>query len=285
MTTFTDESGRLFSGRWLAHSEVVPWLAAQSFGAMPANHIVLHHTWSPTYAQWAGRSTLEAIFRYYNKERGWPEGVGPHFWIAPREKGGPVGVFVGTHPRHDGIHVAGFNHRTIGIEVAWNGDVTPFSRLVEAEIRALVFALSSRLGIPVRWTRVKVPGISLHRWHANKSCPGTKNTDVRMAAAMLPPATMPVPPPVSKPPEVLMLSKNPPVDTPAREWPLGISYSIISDIPGYPTRYGMLKNELYDEAATRAWQKFSPKGQTDFFRRVNEGPRWSRWFHFGGTAL
>ncbi len=204
MTTFTDESAKLFSGRFLLPHEIAPWIAAQQFGAMPANHTVLHHTWSPTYDQWSGRSTLDGIFAYYRRDRGWPAGVGPHFWVAPRERGGPLGVWIGTHPRHDGIHVAGFNHRSLGIETAWNGDAAPFTPAVEAVLRTLVFALSSRLGIPLRWTHAKAPGLSLHRWWASKSCPGTKNTDVRMAAAMLPqkpPMPPPLPPPVPDPPQ------------------------------------------------------------------------------------
>jgi len=175
-TAFTDESKRLFLGRFLLPEEIEPWIEAQLLGTLPAIYGVTHHTWSPTPATWRGRSTLDGVFRYYREDLGWPAGVGPHFFVAPRERGGPWGVWVATHPRHDGIHVSGWNSRSIGMEYVWNGDLSSFTPEM-LRIGALVWqAIERKIGLPIRisYTRGS-PGHFLHRDKSPKSCPGNWN--------------------------------------------------------------------------------------------------------------
>ena len=181
---FQDESNKTFVGRFLLPHEILPWLEAQRKPSW-AKYICTHHTYSPTYDQWKGLSTLKGIFNYYKITRGWTEGKGPHFWVAPREKGGPVGVWIGTHPSKVGIGAAGWNSDTLHCEYAWNGDIVPFSDPVLTVGAALMGALNKWLGIPLEPVDIAdgyaVKGKRGHLFHrdarnANKSCPGNKNT-------------------------------------------------------------------------------------------------------------
>lgn len=181
---FTDESGKLFSGRFLLPEEILPWLQAQKKPTW-AKYLCTHHTWSPTYEQWKGLSTLKGVFNWYNETNGWTWGKGPHFWVAPREPGGPIGVWIGTHPYHIGIGAIEWNVDTLHIEVAWNGDIVPFSDPVVRVAAKLAGAIQKWIGIPLEivdfadgWAVKGKSGQLFHRdtRKANKSCPGTKNT-------------------------------------------------------------------------------------------------------------
>src|SRR5665648_391307 len=123
---FADESDELFVGRFLALEEFPEWLRAQNMGGLPAIEGAIHHTYIPNQHQWHGSSSLLGVFNYYSGHLGWPRGVGPHFWVATGTDGHTVGIWVGTHPRHDGIGVAGPNHRRFHTEVVWDGDASPF---------------------------------------------------------------------------------------------------------------------------------------------------------------
>jgi len=181
---FQDESNKVFVGRFLLPEEILPWLQAQKKPTF-VKYVCTHHTWEPTYDKWKGLYTLKAIFDYYKTQRGWPEGKGPHFWVAPREKGGPVGVWIGTHPSRVGIGAAGWNSDTLHCEYAWNGDVSPFSDPVLRVGASLMGALNKWIGIPLEpvdfadgWA---VKGKSGHLFHrdtkqAGKTCPGKKNS-------------------------------------------------------------------------------------------------------------
>ena len=183
-TSFSDESGQLFVGRFLLPEEIRPWIMAQSFGAKPAIYAVTHHTYRPTADQWRGRESLDGVFRYYRDNLGWPEGKGPHFWVATESgPGSPLGLWIGTHPRHDGIHVAGWNHRSLGMEYVWNGDLAPFTDEM-LRVGAITWqAIEEKIGIPIRLTTDESPGHFFHRDYASKSCPGNKNTHSRVMTA------------------------------------------------------------------------------------------------------
>ena len=164
MSSFTDESKKLFVGRLLKPDEIEPWVLAQNMGSSPANRVCHHHTYIPTVEQWKGLKSLNAIFRYYER-KGWPKGVGPHFFNAPE------GIYVATHPRHDGIGVRGHNHRVIHIENVGNYDKKPLAGQMLDNLYILNRALSKNPGIAVnRSTHF------FHRDYALKTCPGTANT-------------------------------------------------------------------------------------------------------------
>lgn len=176
--TYSDESSKTFVGRFLTQEEFPQWLAAQNLGSKPAWEGSIHHTWRPTPRSWKGYSSLRGIFTWYRTQKGWPEGVGPHHWIAPGPDG-QWGVWIGTHPRRDGIAVRGYNHRRIHVETVWDGDEKPFGVPQLEILRTIMWAYHDRLGIPVRHTPDPVQyegGWFLHRDRASKSCPGTKNT-------------------------------------------------------------------------------------------------------------
>jgi hypothetical protein len=186
---FANESNKLFVHRYLSAKDIAPWVKAQSYGSQPATNIVIHHTWSPTQAQWRGWSTFDGVYNYYRNQLGWPAGVGPHFFVAAD------GVYVGTHPAWDGIHAAGANHRTIGIETVGNFDLAPTYDPTLSHLRTLVQALGEMLHIPMQWNNSKSGtvcgvGLSGHRdWAyinaaSNKSCPGSKNTKAYLLQEM-----------------------------------------------------------------------------------------------------
>ena len=181
---FTDESNKMYVGRFLLPDEILPWLKAQKKPTW-AKYIMTHHTWSPTFSQWAGDRTLKAIFNYYRDTRGWDSGKGPHFWIAPKYKNGPIGIWIGTHPYNKGIGAIDWNSDTLHCEYAWNGDVAPFTDSVLKVGAALMGALEEWIGIPLEPVKFlngwAVKGKKGHLFHrdtpkAGKTCPGKKNT-------------------------------------------------------------------------------------------------------------
>ena len=165
---FKDESHKLFVGRFLLPEQIEPWILAQNFGNMPANMIFDHHTYRPTLDTWKGLSTLEAIFRYYER-KGWPRGTGPHFFVTDK------GVWVATHPRHDGIGVAGFNSRTLHSELVGDFDLRPVDGQQLINLHVLKGALAKKPGIPINEKHNL-----FHRDKAAKSCPGKANTKKRL---------------------------------------------------------------------------------------------------------
>jgi len=182
---FVDESHKLFLGRFLTFDEFPQWLAVQNLGSKPAYEVSFHHTYIPDQHSWNGRSTLDGVFRYYRDNLGWPSGVGPHLWVAPKYKGGPVGIWVATHPRHDGIAVAGSNHRRIHIETVWNGDARAFGPDQLKALQIIAHALKDKLGIPLRYTgATKGQGWFAHRDRASKSCPGRANSTAKIMEAI-----------------------------------------------------------------------------------------------------
>lgn len=186
LTGFLNEAGKVFVGRFLYPDQYAKWLLAQAKPTWGPKYICVHHTWSPTDEQWYGYESLKGIFRYYKYERGWPEGIGPHFWVAPFYHHGPWGCYVGTHPFRQGIGAVDWNYDTIHIETAWNGDLDPFSDEVLKALHRLLTNLRDWLDIPMQLVDFGSSGYAVkgrrgllfHRDtpKAGKSCPGTKNS-------------------------------------------------------------------------------------------------------------
>jgi len=206
---FSDESSKGFVGRFFTKEEFRSWLLAQRKPSW-AKYMCTHHTWSPTLEQWKGESTLRGIFNYYHNTKGWTLGKGPHFWIAPKVQGGPLGIWVATHPYWQGIGAIGWNNDTLHVEYAWNGDKAPFTADQLKVGAVLAQAVRDWVGIPIQDVSYggdgfAVKGKSGHLFHrdtrkANKTCPGTKNDHKTVFDAYAKQVT-PVPNPDPSPPQ------------------------------------------------------------------------------------
>lgn len=117
----------------------------------------LHHTWRPTLADWRGQRTMDAMQRYY-EGLGWDRG--PHLFIAPD------GIWQMTPLEEDGIHVAGHNAGTIGVEMVGNYDEAPPSGRVKDLV---LFVLRLLFG---RWGLDPSRDLHFHREASHKTCPG-----------------------------------------------------------------------------------------------------------------
>jgi hypothetical protein len=125
------------------------------------NEIILHHTWSPTAAQYKGRPTWAAIDGYHEKTRGWSD-IGYHIGVAPNGT-----IWLLRPIQAAGAHCVNHNSYGIGVVMLGNydkGKDDPKKVLpVAADVCA---ALCKRFNIPAG----KIFG---HRDFADKSCPGT----------------------------------------------------------------------------------------------------------------
>ncbi len=123
--------------------------------------IVLHHTWSPTAAQYKGRATWEAIRQYHIQERGWSD-IGYHFGV------GPDGSYWLLRPvEKAGAHVLHRNEHTIGVVLVGNFDVEDPEANGLAAAAELTRVLMERFAL-------KPENIRFHREFENKTCPGMR---------------------------------------------------------------------------------------------------------------
>jgi hypothetical protein len=130
--------------------------------------VYLHHTWKPTVADWQGKPTVLGMKAYYERQlwqdsKGkWHEGwsAGPHLFIAPD------GIWLFTPLNEDGVHAAGHNHRTIGIEMVGDYDLIPPMGNILTQSIAAMGVLFTALGL-------NPMGLMFHRDVSTKTCPGT----------------------------------------------------------------------------------------------------------------
>lgn len=66
-------------GQCLDKIEFTKYVKDYSFGTIPPNRIVLHHTWKPTKVMWNGKHSIAGLKTYY-EGKGWQ--TGPHLFIA-----------------------------------------------------------------------------------------------------------------------------------------------------------------------------------------------------------
>ncbi|NTU81883.1 MAG: N-acetylmuramoyl-L-alanine amidase [Chloroflexales bacterium] len=190
MSDFPTEGTPPFINRRLSISEWRQYVAGYSFGSLAPSRLVLHHTWRPTQAQWAGLSSMRAIQRYY-AGKGWT--AGPHIFAAPD------GIWLATPMSEVGIH-AGLGNGSlaqgwysIGLEMVGDFNQARPQGPVWSYALAAMGELSRRLAIAPRRL------ISLHRdYTSTKSCPGwsvTKDWVWASVDAYLSHVTPPPPPP------------------------------------------------------------------------------------------
>lgn len=164
MADFPTAGAPPFINRRLSLSEWRQYVAGYSFGSLPPSRVVLHHTWRPTQAQWAGLASMRAIQRYY-AAKGWT--AGPHIFAAPD------GIWLATPMAQVGIHAGVGNGSlaqgwySIGLEMVGDFNESRPQGPVWQHSLAVMGELSRRLAIPPRRL------ISFHRdYTSTKSCPG-----------------------------------------------------------------------------------------------------------------
>jgi hypothetical protein len=129
---------------------------AYNFGSEPANKLVIHHTWRPTKETWVGQRSIDGLKRYYENKK-WK--AGPHLFVAED------GIWLFTPMRQDGIHTAGLNHRSIGIEVVGDYDKEKWSGQTKINALGTIKTLMDKLNLAEK-------DIFFHRDVSPKSCPG-----------------------------------------------------------------------------------------------------------------
>lgn len=142
--------------RCLALNEFRHYLKNYNFGALPANKLVIHHTWRPTKESWQGQKSIQGLKSYY-EGKGWP--AGPHLFIAED------GIWLFSPMRHDGIHAGELNHRSVGIEVVGDYDTEQWSGKTKSNALGAIKSLMEQLGLAEK-------DIFFHRDVSPKSCPG-----------------------------------------------------------------------------------------------------------------
>lgn len=158
-------------------SDIRQWTTAEALRAHLANYdpriaswcrgIVLHHTVRPDTTEWRGVRSMQAMQAYYT-QLGWQ--AGPHLFLACHAPNAATnGVWQMTALNETGVHAAGANSFTWGIEVVGNFDAKPWSTPQQALIYDVVVALMQWRGI----TEVSKRTLMGHREVPSpKSCPG-----------------------------------------------------------------------------------------------------------------
>ncbi len=140
----------------LTSNQFRDYVKGYNFGSLPANKLVIHHTWKPTKESWAGEKSILGLKRYYEK-KGWK--VGPHLFVAED------GIWLFTPMRKDGIHAAKLNHRSIGIEIVGDYNTAKWSGKTKTNAFGVIKILLEGLNLTEN-------DIYFHRDVSIKSCPG-----------------------------------------------------------------------------------------------------------------
>ena len=154
-------------GKNLTLDEFRRYARNYDFGRIKPSWLVIHHTWSPTKAQWRGATSVAGLKSYY-ESKGWS--AGPHLFIAED------GVWLFTPMSKVGIHAGEGNAKylfgmlkgySIGIEVVGDYDAEKWTGETYKNAIGVINVLMEVLGI-------KNEDIFFHRDYpsAKKSCPG-----------------------------------------------------------------------------------------------------------------
>jgi len=126
------------------------------------NQVIVHHTWSPTAAQYQGISTVAAVRRYHMHVRGWSDN-GYHIMIGP-----PGDLFLCRPLERTGAHCLGHNAHSVGLAFIANFDTEAPGAYAGLEVGYRVVAtLLRRFGL-------STSAIHFHREFADKTCPGLR---------------------------------------------------------------------------------------------------------------
>lgn len=139
-----------------AYAHTAPW----------ARGVTMHHTVSPTAAQWRGAASVLAMARYYRDTNKWDRG--PHlFTVAGCPDASHAGIWQMTPLNLRGIHAAAFNTNHWGIEVCGLYDAAPWP----ADAAALALGAAAALA---DWGGLPSASVNGHRDDpgTTKTCPG-----------------------------------------------------------------------------------------------------------------
>lgn len=156
-----------FVNRRLTIAEWDAYIDAYVFPWRPPSRVVLHHTYKPDEATWAGLASMRAMQRFY-AGKGWK--AAPHIFAAPD------GIWLATPMGMIGIH-AGANNGSlaqgwysIGLEMVGFFDTRLPSGPVWEYTRAVI------RGIARRVARSAAELLAFHRDTSEKTCPGSAVT-------------------------------------------------------------------------------------------------------------
>jgi len=120
--------------------------------------VVIHHTYTPTQADWRGMATMRAMGKYY-QGLGWS--AGPHLYLAPD------GIYAGTPLAQPGVHAGICNASKIGLEIVGRFDSVGW----DIGLRERVYALLVEL---LHWAGLDETTVQGHReCKSPKTCPGS----------------------------------------------------------------------------------------------------------------
>lgn len=184
-------------GTKLSLEDFKKYVASYAFGSIKPTSLVVHHTWSPTKAQWQGAKSVQGLKTYY-EGKGWS--AGPHLFVSED------GIWLFTPMKDVGIH-AGEGNATwltplgrktqgfvkplggrlldysIGIEVVGDYDAEKWSGETYKNAVGAIKCLMETL-------KLSTEGVLFHRdWpSAKKSCPGWAITKEWLGQQLFPPA-------------------------------------------------------------------------------------------------
>jgi len=143
-------------GKCLDKEEFKDYVKDYNFGFLPADKLVIHHTWRPTKEQWNGEHSIQGLKEYYER-KGWRASA--HLFIAED------GIWLFTPMRQNGIHAGIGNWRSIGIEVVGDYDYEKWSGQTKDFALSAIKTLQDHLSINNEM-------VKFHRDFSTKSCPG-----------------------------------------------------------------------------------------------------------------
>jgi N-acetylmuramoyl-L-alanine amidase CwlA len=146
--------------RLLSLGEFRTYVSTYDFGTVPANRLVIHHTWKPTKEGWAGQRSIDGLKAYYEKKK-WS--AGPHLFVAED------GIWLFSPMCQNGIHAGKLNSRSIGIEVVGDYDHEVWSGQTKTNALGAIKCLMNQLDIAQ-------DQIFFHRDVSPKTCPGSAIT-------------------------------------------------------------------------------------------------------------
>lgn len=185
-----------YVGKGLTPAEFKQYVQAYTFGPIPPDYVVLHHTAIPS-ASWARNPSgavwdagevglsaeaiyikrlaqLNALMRYYRDTRGWP--AGPHLFIDDRW------IWLFTPMADVGVHASQGNsyrdsgrrlHYSIGIEVIGYFEQLRWPAAVAQNVAGAVVALKQQLRTFDYIDKPWAGGVGSHRMYNKPQCPGS----------------------------------------------------------------------------------------------------------------
>lgn len=144
----------------LSLEEFKAYISGFNFSPLNPNKIVVHHSASPTQAQWQGSKSMLGMKSYY-EGKGWPSG--PHLYIEEN------GIWLFTPMNVTGTHAKAGNTMSIGIEVIGNYTSQVWQGKTKENVLGVIHSLMDRL-------KLSDFSIRIHREYSQTQCPGAMIT-------------------------------------------------------------------------------------------------------------